>query len=405
MDCTQAWLKKLRKASFRGVSFFYESTDTELGRRLARHEYPQRDIPYLEDMGRKAREMSVEAYVIGGDYMTQRDAMIAAVEQAGQGTLVHPFLGEMQATVDSCTLSESKDFGGMARFSLRFVEAGSNEYPSTQLDTQTLVETQCTAANDAILEEFSQTFSVADTPDFVTQNALDGIDVFVDIARGLIAQVQSVVDIAQEYIDDAASALSELRLAPNTGLIGDTLRLGASIVSVIQGIGNLKRLIDFRAQNYPSLLPAPFAYNTPSRQQQRKNQNALFSLVRRVAIVETVRASAQYEFDTREQMQGKRTELADLIDAEVADAANPQNGLFNDKSYQALVALRTQMTRDLTVRGNTLARTFDVVLSQATPALVLSYDYYEDLRDGDIVALNNAPHPLFMRGTVELLTE
>jgi len=405
MDCTQAWLKKLRKASFRGVPFFYESADTELGRRLARHEYPQRDIPYLEDMGRKAREMELDAYVIGGDYMRQRDALISAIEQSGAGTLVHPFLGEMQATVDSCTLSESNNYGGMARFSLRFIEAGSNEYPKTELDTQSLVETQCTAANDAMLEEFGGSFSVADAPDFVSQNALDGIAVFVDVASGLIAQMQSAVYLAQDYVDAAASALSELRLAASNSIIGDSLRLGRSVLAVVQGIGKLQNLTTFSEHRYPSLLPPPYSYNTPSRQQQRANQQALFGLVRRAAIVETVRLSAQYDFDTREQMQAKRTELADLLDGEIRSAANPQNSTFKDKSYKALIALRTQMSQDLTARGNTLARTFDVQLQQSTPALVLSYDYYEDLRDGDIVALNNAAHPLFLRGTIELLAK
>src|SRR5688572_26751846 len=90
------WLQNFRQASFRGVGFLIDSVDSQFGRHVVTHEYPQRDIPFSEDLGRKARRFSMTAYLVGGDYMLARDVLIAACELPGSGLLVHPYQGELQ---------------------------------------------------------------------------------------------------------------------------------------------------------------------------------------------------------------------------------------------------------------------------------------------------------------------
>ena len=94
------WRDRLRDASFRGVPFSVEDDDASFGRRVQTHEYPNRDKPFTEDLGRAARRLTVNAYVIGDDYADKRDRLIAAVETAGPGTLVHPQYGEMQGSIN-----------------------------------------------------------------------------------------------------------------------------------------------------------------------------------------------------------------------------------------------------------------------------------------------------------------
>ena len=52
-------------ASFRGVPFRTTDSDTGVGRRNEVHEYPMRDLPYADDLGRRAREFQVNGYVVG----------------------------------------------------------------------------------------------------------------------------------------------------------------------------------------------------------------------------------------------------------------------------------------------------------------------------------------------------
>ena len=68
-----AWRERLLSASFRGVEFGVTKASDDVGRRTVRHDYPQRDDPYVEDLGRAPRVISLTGFVLGEDYMTRRD--------------------------------------------------------------------------------------------------------------------------------------------------------------------------------------------------------------------------------------------------------------------------------------------------------------------------------------------
>lgn len=151
-----SWRDDLRPASFRGVAFFVDSAESGVGRRVALHEYPLRDKPYAEDMGRAARRIGVEAIVIGDGYMRARDALIAALEAPGAGTLVHPYLGSMHVTlIEQARVRESTAEGGMARISLAFVEAGEITFPSATSDTRSVVRAAAVTAKASVLARVS----------------------------------------------------------------------------------------------------------------------------------------------------------------------------------------------------------------------------------------------------------
>jgi prophage DNA circulation protein len=112
------WALNLLPASFRGVEFDILSTDDEADRALARHAYPYRDGEDIEDMGRRARRISIKAIFYGDDYESRLQAFIEALDEADSGTLVHPVFGVMDdvqaagykihhdaETIDSCTIS------------------------------------------------------------------------------------------------------------------------------------------------------------------------------------------------------------------------------------------------------------------------------------------------------------
>ena len=115
-----AWRDQIRRpASFRGVPFSVTDAEARIGRRMVLHEYPQRDDPYPEDLGRRARVFVVEAQVVGEDYLTRRDALMRAIEQDGPGELIHPRHGVLKVVVlDHVSVKESHREGGIARFSI-----------------------------------------------------------------------------------------------------------------------------------------------------------------------------------------------------------------------------------------------------------------------------------------------
>lgn len=125
----RTWRERLRPASWRGVPFYIDEGSGEVGRRFEMHEYPQRDTPWAEDLGRAQRKWTVRGYVLGAGYMGLRDRLLAACEQQGPGKLVHPYLGELQVVCERFRYSERQEEGGICRFDLSVAEPGTRGAP------------------------------------------------------------------------------------------------------------------------------------------------------------------------------------------------------------------------------------------------------------------------------------
>lgn len=425
-----SWIEQLQRAIFRGVAFQVDGTEGSYGRRAVVHEYPLRDKPFVEDLGRKARGFVLEAFVIGPDYIAARDALANALEQPGAGRLVHPYLGERTVTVTEFKLRETTAEGGMARFSITCVEAGELTFPSAQLDTAAQVEM---AADDAIAiseADFSDTFSLAGVSDFVSDAAGDLLNSALDAIEGLSGSLPSLPDAAAafgEQLADARTGLNGLMQLPG-GLASALTGLVSGLPGLVgvpdDALGLLRGLFDF-ADNAPTV-PG----TTPNRIQQAANQTAIRDLVQRAAVVEAARVASRVDFGGGNQTavsaqvqraavvasagtasQAKfvgysdvaalRDELADQLDT-LAESAQ------NDKVYESLVSVRAAMVRDITTRGADLARTMTITPQATQPALVLAYALYEDAgRDASIIARNKVRHPGFVPGgqSLEVLAD
>jgi len=124
------WRDRLQPASFRGRVFHVETSGRKSGRRTVIHQYPKRNVPYAEDMGRDAIRWSFTAYLIHGDHglgnvIANVNALIRALEDDDAGMLVHPTLGSMLCMCDSYSYSDQRQRGGYFEFDMGFVEAGS----------------------------------------------------------------------------------------------------------------------------------------------------------------------------------------------------------------------------------------------------------------------------------------
>ena len=66
---------------------------------------------------------------------------------------MHPWLGERQVVCTGCTVSERTDEGGMARVTLRLVEAGAARYPADTPDTAQALAGAADAAGSALVAD------------------------------------------------------------------------------------------------------------------------------------------------------------------------------------------------------------------------------------------------------------
>lgn len=194
-----SWKDKLQDASLRGIAFKVDSDEATFGRRVQVHEYPNRDKPWAEDLGRATRRFSVQAYLIGDDFFEQRNRLIEAIEKPGSCTLVHPYYGEMTVVVDDAVrVSHSQSEGRMCRVSFSFVESGELSFPTAGLATGQKLSSSVSFLDDAISSAFGA-FGMDGMPDFLQDGVLDE-------ASGMFSNVTS----AFQYVDSGISAASRL---------------------------------------------------------------------------------------------------------------------------------------------------------------------------------------------------
>lgn len=392
------WQERLQKASFRGVPFQVESEDSSFGRRVQVHEYPMRDIPYVEDLGRSAREFNVKAFLIGDDYMDQRDRLLSAIEKEGPGPLVHPWYGEIEVSVkDNVHVSHSRQNGGMCEISISFIESGKLEFPSAKISTGKKTFEACDELEEVAIEDFVDDVDLEDAPDFEVDDAVAHVGNLLSEVQGGLGTATAllrnpIADVMENLTDmlptDELAAAGEVFDMWNgvQGIYGSVSGLPGSVSSILN-IGNIMQLLDFLP--FPLPVPAVSPENMTSQDRMQSNRSALTALVRRSMIVQSAGMSAAISLPVYDDAMALRGKLCAALDEESLTAS--------DKVYAALQNLRSSVYADITDRTRQSARLQTVTPVQVQPSLAMAYDLYEDVsRAGEIVDRNKVRHPGFI---------
>lgn len=131
-----SWRDDLRPASFRGVPFYVAANSRTNGRRGFTYEFAKGDRSLDEDLGKRVTRVAVSGYVIGDDYDLQADALEAALNREGGGTLILPILGRMFMRCEFGPRAERKEEGGIAYFEMAFVDASDGTAAAIRENTQ-----------------------------------------------------------------------------------------------------------------------------------------------------------------------------------------------------------------------------------------------------------------------------
>lgn len=395
-----SWKDKLQPASFRGVPFFVEADDATFGRRTQVHEYPQRDKPFAEDLGRATREYTLTAFLVGDDFQAQREKLQQAIEQAGAGQLVHPFYGQLVVSVKDYRVSHSRENGGMCTISIGFVEAGELSFPQAKDRTQSIATAAADKLSVSALSDFTSKFSVDGFADFVSTAALDDIAGVLDTVQTGMKYVKNpgaLIDVAIDSFDlgDAAATGSSLQ------------NLFADALSLYEGAATLSKAgqADYYGSHAGGVLDLYHMLaaedtstgRTPARRQLTKNRNAVNAIVRRQCLAQAAGAAALMPALVQDDVQDIRARIGAAVDIELLTAP--------DELIDPLLDLRSSTHKDLTDRARDSARLEVVTPPLPVPACVLAYDLYEDATRGDeIVQRNRVPHPAFISDPVSVLS-
>lgn len=461
-----SWFDELQQASFRGVPFGVHGGDGRFGRRVAVHEYPMRDKPYIEDLGRSTRRINLTGFLIenslvygGGSALAQRDAMVAAAETAGPGTLIHPTLGQLTVSIPDGAMSvtERWDLGRVFEIGFSFIESGDRLFPSI------------TSTTGSALDGLADALGLSSAADFVT-SMTRSINLGLGMVQGVLslgnAVVGTVVGVAADFavlvgqasrdatslvnlaslltgnygryvnanvssafaasrasspfsspvtiatliaqgsedraaVASASGNLSAAAVALDASTVGAfpvvAQALPAALASAIVNPGDAIRLFASLSAYTPSLV-----INGAGQTQAAQiiAQAAAASLMRRAAIARLARSVTVYQPSSYDDAIAIRNAVAACIDAETLIAGDSGD----DASYSALRALRQSVVAILSAAGNGLAHLRQFSFAAPLPSLALAERMYQDASRADqIVDQCNPVHPAFCPTTFRAL--
>ena len=393
--------EQLQPASFRGVPFEVEASGITVGRRTVVHEYPQRDRPYVEDLGRATRNITLQCFVVGSDYLEQAQALMHELEEPGPGTLIHPWLGEMEVTITSVSELQFDQGLGVASVTITATEAGE--------DTEALEAAD--AVEKSAVDKFCEDFDLSTINDWV-DSALEGslLDALNFVSAGDLGKLFDYAEGVANLADKAMALLSTDPKIFATRLAGALgLSRWATTVSAWRGVAkSLKNLckhdkLKARTKAYAERKGEPMSDVT---RQVMKSQAAIETLVRQLLIAQMVGVSTLVatskdvsspdgEEDTRtttrsyDEIVELRDELCQVLDDELLMEES-------DEMYQTLDEARTAIFDVLTHKADALQHVVIVKPDDVFPAVVLAYDYHDDAdRDLEIARRNSVEHEGF----------
>lgn len=403
--------EQLQPASFRGVAFEVEASGITVGRRTVVHEYPQRDRPYVEDMGRATRNITLQCFVVGSDYLEQAQALMHELEEPGPGTLIHPWLGEMEVTITSVSELLFDQGLGVASVTITATEAGDLEFPAVTADEDTEALEAADAVEKSAVDKFCEEFDLSTINDWV-DSALEGslLDALNFVSAGDLGKLFDYAEGVANLADKAMDLLSTDPKIFATRLAGALgLSRWATTVSAWRGVAkSLKNLcrhdkLKARTKAYAERKGEPMSDVT---RQVMKSQAAIETLVRQLLIAQMVGVSTLVatskdvsspdgEEDMRtttrsyDEIVELRDELCQVLDDELLMEEN-------DEMYQVLDEARTAIFDVLTHKADALQHVVIVKPDDVFPAVVLAYDYHDDAdRDLEIARRNSVEHEGF----------
>lgn len=428
---TKTWRDDLLPASFRGVKFLIEQATVPVGRKGQLHEYPQRDEPFFESLGKQSQVHKVSAFVIGDDCFERRDKLLEALEKQGPGELVHPWLGRMQVDVGECDLSHSRPEGGMARLELTFYPSKPRKFPTGTANTQQQVVKSSETLLQSTLRRYKAAMALVDKARINMIGLRNGLsNVYAIIQRqftpflGLFTNLSGFI----QSLVNSPSALSALFSSyfsdfSTSGLFRTGVsRSSSSSSSSGQGTGvtgtvsapSYRSSVAVASQHAEAVTsintvpPAGGADATAAAQ-------AVADLVQDALLVQvaliisempvatqpvTVESTPSIDHQAVQPVERPEVPVADdvieLRDA-LSEAIWDASLKAEPEHYQALNTLRQALVKHLTAVAASGVRLVDITPAETLPALVLAYRRFGDAtRAGEVVQRNRIQHPGFV---------
>jgi prophage DNA circulation protein len=405
----------LLPASFRGVGFWIDQAKTPVGRKGQLHEYPQRDLPYFEDLGQQAKTHDITAFIIGADCLEQRDKLLKALE-AGSGELVHPWLGRLQVKVGECDMTHTRQDGGLVTFSLKFYPDRPLPFPTATVSTQKVLLAKADTLLGSAVARFEQAMTLIKAARIGIanlRNSLTGVyEVIKEQLKPLIEQYRQITELVKAVKELPKEVAAEFK-----GLLGDIKELKAFAKEGYRGvIADVSQQLEaIRKADAPKITTGKDTNAAAQAMADLVQDTMLVKVAQWVASMPVATPavklsstpSVAHQADqpvTRQEVPV--TEEMKALQKAVGVAIDPMLDKADPKHHQAINDVKEALIAHLKAVASSGVRQVTKSFQESLPALVVAYKQFADATRVTQVTQSNAMnHPGFSPNDVKVSRE
>ncbi len=388
----------IRPAKFRGIDFETPQGSNTVGRRIKRHNFVENDTPSHQDLGLKTPNFKMTCVIRGDDYYDKSLAFEQAINQPGEGQLVHPFYGTLNVVVISAQRNYQMARVGESVFQLEFELAGSaRTYDlahNTAIDIDTTTET---------LDQTSATDFVNAFPDNLPDYSVNETTAFLDETQSQL-QTMGGLSLPQSYAWSPhwplgnASALAANILGvyqsiadaftPSAAPVVAGMSQAQTATNHVEAVGDILNIAAVSPDNSASHIQSTHLLQSTGQ------LNAAARIIRNA------------DFESVEQAvitRDKFVRNSDMVLNQLGDANWHQ-------SWSDLGDVTAAVTRDINQRLGRLPKIAVIENNRTRPSMLLAHFIYGDQpeklfdQSKDLTKRNRTEHPgFFAPGHIEVL--
>ena len=414
----------LLEASWNGIPFYMPDSRHETGRRVRRFFFPGQDQTAFQDLGAFDGPMHITGLMVGDRYAHYGRLIDAAMRQPGPGTLVHPWLGELQMVlVRPARIVFSQRQMRVVSFEAEFAPF----YPNTPSPSTTL---------DALLDQVD--VMQAQVQDMLA-SALAPVGTAILIAEGVVGYAQALGTWWSGNVQPSPQAGNVLAAA-TTGPIAALAGVGAipagsgyaqgvyaALAGVPQAVAETSAALQPQAVGPGDVVPA----TTPldgrvtmavllAGAAQAATGTGTGGAPGALALAESVlcaaaavQAATTIAWESAQEAEAALAQLVAALDtaataAALAAASSPSCGLV----WRALEATRAALVADMSATVGRLPVVLTVQAQVSLPAWIIANDLAGDTPGlvvpllVDLVRRNGVQNPaLVPPGPLEVLQQ
>lgn len=399
-------LEDLHEASYRGVFFFVDSSETTGGRKDAKKKIVDSNRQVIEDFGLDQRIFVVSGVITqrqgtNGEvitpYIQARDAFLQALEKGGTGILIHPWYGRLENIVArTWVLNETLARLGIGLISITFEISNTDGVP---IATE-FVLTKVVLAHEEVLE-IAKT-KLEELWDATSNIFQDGIDKANNFINAVNEATRPLAAVSTE-INKHTNLISNFSTNVTT-LVNNPQQLSDSVFSIMDSVGGLyssaegtiiafKGLFDFGDDDIDAPQTTKIAID------RKRNNDAYNATTQAMALSFSYLNASQVEYETVDAIVEAASDLeiqyqklfeSDDIDGEV---------------MEALTELRT-ITQGFFDEQKLTANQVIIVQTNPMSTRLIAFAYYGSSELGEPIAeLNMLYDSVYHQGDLRIFTE